>query len=91
MTPEQVSAAQPMYGKGCTACNNTGYKGRVALYEVMPFTDELKELCLQGASSAEIKAEMIQCGIPSLRMAGINKILEGVTTPEEVLRCTVDD
>jgi type IV pilus assembly protein PilB len=91
MTDAQVATAQPMKGKGCSACGNTGYKGRVALYEVMPFTEDLKELCLQGASSAEIKAEMIQGGIPSLRMAGINKILEGVTTPEEILRSTVDD
>ena len=91
MTPDQLSVVQPMHGAGCNTCGNTGYKGRVALYEVMPFTEELKELTLQGASAAEIKAEMIQLGIPSLRMAGINKIMEGVTTPEEILRCTVDD
>ncbi len=91
MTPDQLAIVQPMHGAGCNTCGNTGYKGRVALYEVMPFTEELKELTLQGASAAEIKAEMIQLGIPSLRMAGINKIMEGVTTPEEILRCTVDD
>ena len=60
-----------MKGRGCGTCNNTGYKGRVALYEVMPFTDPLKELVLQGASAAEIKAEMIRGGMQSLRMAGI--------------------
>tara|TARA_R110002096_G_scaffold299503_6_gene494247 strand:- start:173909 stop:175609 length:1701 start_codon:yes stop_codon:yes gene_type:complete len=91
MTADQLATVQPMHGAGCNTCGNTGYKGRVALYEVMPFTEELKELTLQGASAAEIKAEMIQLGIPSLRMAGINKIIEGVTTPEEILRCTVDD
>tara|TARA_R110002073_G_scaffold225022_12_gene385607 strand:- start:27467 stop:29167 length:1701 start_codon:yes stop_codon:yes gene_type:complete len=91
MTADQLATIQPMHGAGCNTCGNTGYKGRVALYEVMPFTEELKELTLQGASAAEIKAEMIQLGIPSLRMAGINKIIEGVTTPEEILRCTVDD
>ncbi len=91
MTPEQLATVQPMQGRGCNTCGNTGYKGRVALYEVMPFGEELKELTLQGASSAEIKAEMIRLGIPSLRMAGINKIIEGVTTPEEVLRSTVED
>ena len=57
----------------------------------MPFTDPLKELVLQGASAAEIKTEMIRGGTQSLRLAGIQKILEGVTTPEEVLRTTVDD
>jgi type IV pilus assembly protein PilB len=91
MTEEQIRGAKIMKGKGCGTCNNTGYKGRVALYEVMPFTDALKELVLQGASAAEIKTEMIRGGVQSLRMAGIQKILEGVTTPEEVLRTTVED
>jgi type IV pilus assembly protein PilB len=91
MTEDQIRKATIMKGRGCNTCNNTGYKGRVALYEVMPFTDPLKELVLQGASAAEIKTEMIRGGVQSLRMAGIAKILEGVTTPEEILRTTVDD
>jgi type IV pilus assembly protein PilB len=91
MTEEQIRNATIMQGRGCNNCNNTGYKGRVALYEVMPFTDPLKELVLQGASAAEIKTEMIRGGVQSLRMAGIAKILEGMTTPEEVLRTTVED
>ncbi len=91
MTEEQIRKATIMKGRGCNTCNTTGYKGRVALYEVMPFTDPLKELVLQGASAAELKTEMIRGGVQSLRMAGIQKILEGVTTPEEVLRTTVDD
>jgi len=91
MTEEQIRMGTIYHGRGCQNCNNTGYKGRVALYEVMPFTDQLKELVLQGASAAEIKTEMIRGGVQSLRMAGIQKILEGVTTPEEVLRTTVDD
>jgi type IV pilus assembly protein PilB len=91
MTEDQIAGAKIMKGKGCAICNNTGYKGRVALYEVMPFTDPLKELVLQGASAAELKAEMIRGGTQSLRMAGIAKILEGVTTPEEILRTTVED
>nr|MBA3395625.1 type II secretion system protein GspE [Deltaproteobacteria bacterium] len=91
MTEEQIRGAKIMKGRGCGTCNQTGYKGRVALYEVMPFTDPLKELVLQGASAAEIKTEMIRGGVQSLRMAGIAKILEGMTTPEEVLRTTVDD
>ena len=90
-TEEQIRAATIHHGRGCGTCNNTGYKGRVALYEVMPFTDPLKELVLQGASGAEIKAEMIRGGVKSLRMAGISKILDGVTTPEEILRTTVED
>ena len=91
MTEEQIRTGTIMKGKGCQTCNNTGYKGRVALYEVMPFTDPLKELVLQGASAAEIKTEMIRGGVQSLRMAGIEKILMGMTTPEEILRTTVED
>jgi hypothetical protein len=91
MTEEQIRTAKIMKGRGCNNCNQTGYKGRVALYEVMPFVDSLRELVLQGASAAELKAEMIRSGYPSLRMSGIQKILEGVTTPEEVLRTTVED
>jgi len=91
MTEAQVAKANVMKGRGCQVCNNTGYKGRVALYEVMTFTDPLKELVLQGASAAELKTEMIRGGTQSLRMAGIAKILEGMTTPEEVLRTTVED
>ena len=91
MTDDQIRKGTIMKGRGCSTCNNTGYKGRIALYEVMPFTDPLKELVLQGASAAEIKAEMIRGGVQSLRMAGIMKILDGTTTPEEILRTTVDD
>ena len=57
----------------------------------MPFTDALKELVLQGESAAGLKAEMIRGGTQSLRMAGMAKIFDGMTTPEEILRVTVDD
>jgi type IV pilus assembly protein PilB len=90
-TPEQIKGARLMRGSGCRTCGDSGYKGRIALYEVMPMTDRLKEMVLQGASSAELKQEMIAEGINSLRMAGINKILDGVTTVEEVCRVTVSD
>jgi type IV pilus assembly protein PilB len=91
VAPDVAANAQIFRGKGCKTCNNTGYKGRIALYEVMPFIDPLKELVLQGASAAELKAEMIRNGIKTLRMSGSSKMLEGVTTPEEVLRVTVGD
>ncbi|HKE20515.1 MAG TPA: type IV-A pilus assembly ATPase PilB [Kofleriaceae bacterium] len=91
MAEDQLERAVVCRGRGCKNCNDTGYRGRIALYEVMPFSDDLKELVLQGASATEIKAEMIRRGVASLRMAGINKILEGTTTPEEILRTTVDD
>jgi type IV pilus assembly protein PilB len=91
MSPDDAAACRLMKGKGCKTCNNTGYKGRIALYEVMPFIDPLKELVLQGASAAELKAEMIRNSINTLRIAGIRKIIEGTTTPEEILRVTVGD
>ena len=80
-----------MKGTGCATCNNTGYKGRVALYEVMRFQDDLKERVLQGASGAELKAAAIKLGMATLRASGIKKVLEGITTPEEILRVTMSD
>jgi type IV pilus assembly protein PilB len=88
---EQARQNKIYVGGGCQTCNGSGYKGRVALYEVMRFTDELKEMVLQGASSAELKAGAIRGGMSSLRMSGIGKILAGVTTAEEVLRVTMAD
>ncbi|HEY2732483.1 MAG TPA: type IV-A pilus assembly ATPase PilB, partial [Polyangiales bacterium] len=73
---EQLKRAQLFKGAGCRTCGDSGYKGRIALYEVMPMTDRLKEMVLQGASSAELKQEMIAEGISTLRMSGINKCLE---------------
>jgi type IV pilus assembly protein PilB len=82
----------PVYqGTGCHMCSNTGFKGRVALYEVMPITDEIKELVLAGASAMEIKREAVRLGMNTLRMAGINKLKEGITTIEEVGRTTMAD
>jgi type IV pilus assembly protein PilB len=78
-------------GAGCSNCSGTGYKGRIALYEVMRFTEGLKEMVLQGASSAELKMAAAKLGMSTLRMSGIRKIAEGITTPEEVLRVTMAD
>ncbi|MBN1610620.1 MAG: type IV-A pilus assembly ATPase PilB [Polyangiaceae bacterium] len=90
-SPEQTKTAKLARGAGCTVCNNTGYKGRIALYEVMKFTDDLKEMVLQGASTAELKTAAIRKGMSTLRASGIRKVLEGVTTAEEVLRVTMAD
>ncbi len=78
-------------GTGCATCGGSGYKGRIALYEVMPFTETIKELVLNGASSAEIKRGAIKDGMKSLRMSGVTKVTEGVTTIEEILRVTMAD
>jgi type IV pilus assembly protein PilB len=88
---EQAASVTIMKGLGCATCSNTGYKGRVALYEVMRFTEDLKEMVLQGASSAELKAGAIKKGMSTLRMSGIRKVIEGMTTPEEIMRVTMAD
>jgi type IV pilus assembly protein PilB len=76
-------------GKGCQTCNFTGMKGRIALYEVMPITEDLRNVILKGAQTAEIR-EMAQAqGMKTLRQAGLLKVLEGTTTVEEVLRVTL--
>ena len=80
-----------MKGKGCAACGDTGYKGRIALYEVMPLKEELKELIVKGATGAELKKAAIKSGMRTLRMSGLTKIKEGVTSIEEVLRVTFAD
>lgn len=88
---EAIGNFQVMKGKGCRTCSGSGYKGRVALYEVMPMTDELKEGVLQGLSTMELKREAIRLGMQSLRMAGISKLMEGITTVDEVARCSAPD
>ncbi len=90
-TDQQVASARLMKGAGCKSCNGSGYRGRVAIYEVMRFTEQLKEMVLQGASTAELKAAAVKNGMSSLRMSGIVKVLAGVTTTEEIGRVTMGD
>jgi len=78
-------------GKGCNKCAGTGYKGRIALYEVMPMTEELREFVLNGASAAEIRREAVRRGMMTLRQSGLLRLKEGVTSLEEVLRVTAAD
>jgi type IV pilus assembly protein PilB len=88
-SPEEAKTVKVMHGRGCGICNNTGYKGRVGLYEVMEITDELRELILVGASALELKKKAIEMGMITLRRSGLIKIKNGITTLEEVLRETV--
>jgi type IV pilus assembly protein PilB len=90
-TPDQMARAKLYKGAGCRNCNSTGYRGRVALYEVMKFSDNLKEMMLGGSSTAELKAAAIKGGMMTLRMSGITKVMDGVTTMEEILRVTMAD
>jgi type IV pilus assembly protein PilB len=88
-TQEEAERVIPKKGKGCERCNNTGYKGRVGLYEVMEITEELRELILVGASALELKRKAVDEGMITLRRSGLHKVMEGVTTIEEVARETV--
>ncbi|HET9358127.1 MAG TPA: type IV-A pilus assembly ATPase PilB [Vicinamibacterales bacterium] len=86
---EDAKKVVPNRGKGCEKCNNTGYKGRVGLYEVMEITEEIRELVLVGASALELRRKAVDEGMLTLRSSGLRKIKEGVTTIEEVVRETV--
>jgi len=88
---QEIETATCHRGVGCQVCGGSGYKGRVALYEVMPFKDALKELVLQGAAAVEIKGEAIRQGMRTLRMSGVRKICEGVTSVDEIARITAAD
>jgi type IV pilus assembly protein PilB len=87
--PDEVKTLRIKRGRGCERCNNTGYKGRVGLFEVLLFTDEIRDMILSGASSIELKRKAIEEGMVSLRMSGLQKIKEGATSLEEVLRETI--
>jgi type IV pilus assembly protein PilB len=86
---EDAHSVTPQKGAGCDRCSLTGYKGRVGLYEVMEITEELRELILVGASGLELRRKAIDDGMITLRMSGLRKVKDGVTTIEEVVRETV--
>jgi len=89
--PNEIGNFQVYKGQGCPTCSETGYKGRVAVYEVMEFSEELKEFVINGASAAEIKAEAIRLDMQTLRMAAVGKLKAGFTTIEEVTRVSASD
>lgn len=88
---EQIGKFQVYQGKGCSNCSETGFKGRVAVYEVLVANDAIKEMILNGASSAELKAEAVRNGFKTLRQAAIRKLIDGVTTVSEVSRVSAPD
>jgi len=88
-TPEEAKTVKIQKGKGCGVCNNTGYKGRTGLYEVMEVDDEIRELVLVGASAVELKKKAIERGMITLRRSGLIKVALGQTTLEEVARETI--
>jgi type IV pilus assembly protein PilB len=88
-TADEAKTVVPNKGKGCDKCNNTGFKGRVGLYEVMEVTEEIRELILVGASALELRRKAVDEGMITLRRSGLLKVKDGVTTIEEIVRETV--
>jgi type IV pilus assembly protein PilB len=76
-------------GKGCPTCNFTGLKGRLAIYEVMPVNQALRDMILKNVSAAEIRQAAQAQGMKTLRQAGLQKVIDGVTTMDEIVRATV--
>jgi type IV pilus assembly protein PilB len=89
MTPDEVEGRTFYYGAGCTDCNNTGYRGRSAIFEIMRLTDSMRELIMEKGSTQALRDMAREEGMRTLREAGILKIFDGQTTIEEVVRETL--
>jgi type IV pilus assembly protein PilB len=85
----EIATLRLFKGKGCERCTGTGYRGRLGLFEVMPIDEELRELILSGVSAAELRVKAEENGMISLRLSGLQKIRDGATTIEEVMRETI--
>ena len=91
MSAKEAAASSPKAGRGCGNCSQTGFKGRLAVYEVMVLSETLREFVLNGASSAEIRKEAVREGMKTLRRSSLSKLMEGVTTLSEVFRISAAD
>ena len=90
-TNDQVAEKKFYRGKGCDHCNNSGYRGRVGLFELMILNDDLREMIMQNASTDDMREQARKYGMVTLRDAGLKNMFEGITTPEEVIRETIVD
>lgn len=88
ITDEMLAGAKLMKGEGCNHCNRSGYRGRIAVYEIMRLTPSIRELIFQNASTAKIRSLAIEQGMTTLYQDGLLKVLDGITTLEEVYRIT---
>jgi type IV pilus assembly protein PilB len=89
LTPEMVAGRKLFYGPGCEACNNTGYKGRLGLYEIMTLDDDMRDMIIRHASTQVLRVEAKKRGLRTLRESGLMAIYEGLTSLEEVVRETI--
>ncbi|MGI6137743.1 MAG: GspE/PulE family protein [Candidatus Hydrogenedentales bacterium] len=86
----EIAGVKFQRGEGCEACRHTGYRGRIAIYEMMTFTDKIKQMTVDRATAVEIKQEALRQGMKTLRRSGWQRVANGESTPEEVLRLTSD-
>jgi type IV pilus assembly protein PilB len=91
LSPEDVKDKKFYYGKGCSKCNNTGYKGRTALFEIMTFNDEIRELIMNHASTNVLRVASQKAGMKLLRDAGLAAMYDGITTIDEVVKETITE
>lgn len=91
LRPEDVAGQRFFYGKGCETCNNTGYKGRMGLFEIMTLDDEMRDMIIHHASTQVLRSEAKKRGMRTLRESGLLAIYDGITTIEEVVRETIVD
>ena len=89
LTLDDIKGKQFYYGAGCSKCNNTGYRGRTGLYEIMTFNDEIRELIMNHASSNVLRTASQKAGMKLLRDAGLSAIYNGITTIDEVVKETM--
>ena len=89
LTPGKLNGRKFYHGRGCDVCNNTGYKGRVGLFELMIMNDTLRELVMQNASIDELRKAAMSFGMVSLRESGLAFSADGTTTLDEVVRETI--
>jgi type II secretory ATPase GspE/PulE/Tfp pilus assembly ATPase PilB-like protein len=88
LSPDQFPGGKIMLGKGCDECFRSGYAGRTAIYEIMPIDTAIQEQIVNKATASQIKRGALERGLKTLRMDGVAKLLQGLTTPDEVLRVT---
>ena len=86
ITPEQAASANFMKGRGCNHCGGSGYRGRLGIFELMMMTSKIRELAFQGANTQDLRKEAVKGGMTTLYDDGIRKVLEGITTIDEVFR-----
>ena len=89
LTPEDIKGKKFYYGRGCGNCNNTGYKGRIGIFEIMVFNDEIRDLIMNQASTSVLRAASQKAGMKLLRDNGLAAIYDGITTIDEVVKETI--